>query len=779
MKNNTLLLFSLLLTFWGYSQEGGIKGKVIASNNQELANANIVLLGTSKGTTSDNNGDFELVNVPEGSYVLRCSSIGYTPYETQLRVRAGKIMAMPRIFLREQQEQLSEVVVEGSRNDYSTREPSTSLRLKTQLMQLPQNIQVVSGELIRDQQAFSMMENIARNVSGAQMIEHWGHFARVNMRGFRIPAFRNGMNLQMSWGPLAEDVSMVERIEFVKGPAGFMLAAGEPGGFYNVVTKKPIQKTFAEVSVATGNYNTYRGTVDIGSHTGDGRLQYRLNAMVQSQESHRDFEESSRVSLVPSVTYEFDDRTSVTTEFTYQEAQLPIGAAYVFAPVSVGFGGLDQDFTAIDSNYPDTEIEEIGVTTHFTHSFTPDWEVHAQHAYIRYDQVGFSPWPVSVEENGDIIRGVSIWDALGISNIGQIFLNGRVNTAGISHTILAGFDYNQREYWADWVQGGAIDDLSAPFNIFDPQYGNAIMPVVDRTEGIKTRGVGGNQGINSRGYYLQDEIGFFDDKARLTLAGRYTDANLFAYGSEADATKFTPRIGISIDALPTLAVYGLYDQSFLPQTGLSALGETFDPQEGITLEAGLKKSWFDNRLQTSLSVYRINKENILVADPENINFSVQLGEVQSEGLEFDLQGKITPSLNAVFNYANTDVRITEDTNSENIGTRVAGHARHITNGWFSYSLPEISALKGFAVSLGYQYQADRSSWNWGADNETVLPDYFRLDGGISWQSNHLNIRLNVNNLLDEYLYSGSGYGNYIYWQSEPGINGRLSVTYSF
>jgi iron complex outermembrane receptor protein len=624
-----------------------------------------------------------------------------------------------------------------------------------------------------------MMENITRNVSGAQMIEHWGHFARINMRGFRIPAFRNGMNLLMSWGPLAEDVSMVERIEFVKGPAGFMLAAGEPGGFYNVVTKKPAKKTFAEVSFATGNYNTYRGTADIGGHTGHGKLQYRLNAMVQSQESHRDFEESSRVSLVPSITYEFDDRTSVTTEFTYQEARMPIGAAYVFAPVSVGFGGLDRDFTAIDNNYPDTDIEEIGVTTHFTHSFAPDWEIHGQHAYIRYDQSGFSPWPVSVEENGDIIRGVTIWDALGISNIGQIFLNGRVNTAGISHTILAGFDYNQREYWADWAQGGAIDDPSNPFNIFDPQYGNAIIPEVDRSENIKVRGAGGNQGINSRGYYLQDEIGFLQDKARLTLAGRYTDANLFAYGNQADASKFTPRIGLSVDAFPSLAVYGLYDQSFLPQTGLSAQGQAFDPQEGKALEAGLKKSWFDNRLRTTVSIYRITKENLLVGDPENINFSVQLGEVQSEGLEFDLQGQITPQLNVVLNYANTDVRITEDTNSENIGTRVAGHARHITNGWFSYSLPEYSFLKGFGLSLGYQFQADRSSWNWGADNEAVLPDYFRLDGGLSWQNTHLNIRLNVNNLLDEHLFSGSGYGSYVYWQSEPGINGRLSLTYSF
>lgn len=779
MKNYTFIFIFLLFSAGVIAQEGSIRGRVLNAGSAALPNAHIILLGTAYGTTTHSDGTFEMANIPVGAYVLRTSSVGYRAQESAVEVRTDATTVVPDLRLNEQQEQLSEVVVEGNKNQYLTREPSVSLRLKTELARLPQNIQVVSSDLLQDQQAFTMMESITRNVSGAQMIEHWGHFARINMRGFKIPAFRNGMNLEMSWGPLAEDMSMVERIEFVKGPAGFMLAAGEPGGFYNVVTKKPIEKTFATVSFAGGSFSTYRGTVDVGSHSKDGNLKYRLNAMVQSQESHRDFEESSRVSVVPSVTYDLTDRTSINTEFTYQQAKTPIGSAYVFAPASLGYGSLDRDFTAIDTNYPNTDIEEIGVTTHFSHDFGADWELHAQHAYIRYDQVGFSPWPLSVEENGDIIRGVSIWDALGISNIGQLYLNGAFRTGGIRHTLLAGFDYNQREYWADWAQGGAIDNAANPFNIFAPQYGNAVMPEVDRSEGIKTRGAGGNQGINTRGYYLQDELGFFDDKARLTLAARFTDANIFAYGSYADDSRLTPRIGLSIDVLPTLIAYGLYDQSFFPQTGLSASGTAFDPEEGIALEAGLKKSWFGERLRTSVTAYQITKQNILVGDPDNINFSVQLGEVQSKGVEFDLQGQVTPELNVVLNYANTNVEITEDTVAENIGNRVAGHARHLTNGWFQYSFPEISTLKGFGISLGYQFQADRSSWNWGADNEAELPDYFRLDGGLSWRNNHFNVQVNMYNLLDEFLYSGASYGTYLYWQSEPGINGRLSVTYTF
>ncbi|TRZ42055.1 TonB-dependent siderophore receptor [Robertkochia solimangrovi] len=778
IKQLTLTLF-LMITLIGYSQNGSIKGKVTSENGQPISNVTVRITEITAGTVTDNRGEYQINTIKPGTYTLVFSYIGFYKQEKSVTVSSGITTSLPTVILKESEESLEEVVVSTDKNKYSNNEPSNSLRLNTSLMETPQNIQILSKALLEDQQTLSIMENVTRNVSGAQMIEHWGHFARINMRGFRIPAFRNGMNVEMTWGPLAEDMSMVERIEFVKGPAGFMMAAGQPGGFYNVVTKKPTLQNIGEISFTGGSFNTYRGTVDYAGHTNNGKFQYRINGMLQSEESFRDFEKSQRYSIVPSLKYEFTDRTSLTTEFTYQSADMPIGAAYVFAPSSAGYGSLDRDFTSIDNNYPNTDIEEYSLLSILRHEFNDNWSVQAQYTMFRYDQEGFSPWPWSVEENGDIIRGVSIWDALGDMNLAQVFVNGKFNTGSISHKVLGGFDYNEKEYWADWAQGGAIDATDDPFNIYNPVYGKAVMPEVDRSQDIKVRGEGGHQGLINRGLYVQDEIGFLQDKIRLTLAGRYTDADIYAYGSGAKADKFTPRIGISADILPTLTVYGLYDESFYPQYGISATGQSFDPEESDDIEGGIKKTWFEGKLNTSFTVYQITKNNLLVSDPENINFSIQLGQVQSKGVEFDMQGQITPEFNVVLNYANTNVEITEDTNPDNIGNRVAGHAKHITNGWFNYNFNENTALKGFGISLGYQYQIDRSSWNWGAENESELPDYFRLDGALTWKSKKFDVRLNVNNILDEYLYSGSNYGSYLYWQAEPGINGRISVTYRF
>jgi iron complex outermembrane recepter protein len=675
---------------------------------------------------------------------------------------------------------LHEVSVNGSSNKFLVTKPSSNLRLKTELTKIPQNIQVVSSEALKSQGITNMMENVTRNVSGAQMIEHWGHFARINMRGFKLPAFRNGMNVEMPWGPLSEDMSMVESIEFVKGPSGFMMSAGEPGGFYNVVTKKPTKKTINEISLTGGNFNAFRGSFDSGGAlTEDGKFQYRVNGMYQSAESNREFEKNSRYSFVPSFKYEFSDKTSLTTEFTYQKAKQMIGAAYVFAPASSGFGSLSRNFTNIDKGYPTTNIEELSLLTNFNHKFNEKWSLDIQYMYMQSNQIGASIWFANMANNGDLLRYVNIWDAYNRNELAQIYTNGEFTTGSLTHKIMGGFDTRNLSYYADWNQGGIIDNPAAPFNVFNPIYGNAIFPTFDRSKSIKERGAANHQGINYYSFYAQDEIWTLNNRLRVTLASRFVEGNVFAYTQNGKKARFTPRFGVSYDILSNFTIYALYDQSFMPQAGANFEKKAFDPEVATDIEAGLKKSWFKDKLKTSLTAFQITKENILVGDPNNPNNTIQLGEVQSKGIEFDMQGQITPELNIILNYANTNVEITKDTDPTKIGTKVAGFSKHMTNGWLNYNFRNTSFFKGFGTSIGYQYQVDRSSWDWGADNDSNLPDYFRLDGALTWKNNHFTITANVNNLLNKFLYSGAASGTAVYWQSEPGINGRLTLSYKF
>ncbi|SHJ20435.1 TonB-dependent siderophore receptor [Pseudozobellia thermophila] len=764
----------LLICSMALAQNTSVQGKVTDTDNNPLPYVTVRIANTDTGTTTDENGAYSFRNISKNTVTLVFSSIGMKTAKKTITLSETGITRVPPVVMTEQQELLDEVIVEGHKDKYLEREPSQSLRLQTELVKLPQNIQVISDDLLKDQQVTSIMDGLTRNVSGVTMLEHWGHFARINMRGFRLPAFRNGINVQDSWGPLSEDMNTVERVEFVKGPAGFMMAAGEPGGFYNVVTKKPTEEFIARASISAGSFDFYRGTVDLGGKLSEnGKLLGRFNAMYQTSDSHRGNEDVTRYGIAPSLTYRFSDKTSITTEMNLQQAESYIGSAYVFAPADAGYASLDRDFKFTNDDYPVTDIQEVTFFTNLDHEFSENWSLHGQLAYLRYDQVGNSTWLSSMAENGDAVRYTSKWDALSIGKYAQLYVNGQFNTFGLSHKVMGGFDYSDKSYWADWNELSIVD-TATPFNIYNPVYGESPATNFDRSLPIQERNGGTPYGASIlRSYYAQDEIGLFDERIRLTLAGRYS--NLYTQGKAETDDVVTPRIGISADIIPSLTFYALYDQSFLPQSGISASGEALnDPVNGKDLEGGLKGSFFDGRLRTSLGVYKINKDKILVGDPAypNDNFSIYSGEIESKGIEFDLQGEIATGLNLILNYANTNVK-------DKSGTLQAGHSKHVTNGWLNYGFDPLGKLKGFGISLGYQYQVDRSTWAWAADNQSDLPDYFRLDGALSWQNPHFRVQFNINNILDEYLYAGANYGSYLYWQSEPGINGRLTIAYTF
>ena len=784
MKFSLLLLLTILLCQQAFAQTGAIIGSIKTADGKAAAHVNIGLKGTTQGASTDEEGRYEINNVPAGTYTLVASYVGLERQEVSVSIESNETTLAPAIALKERHEKLQEVTVRSTRQEkYVADVPSRTLRLQTPLLETPQNIQVVTGEMIEDQQAIDMLETVTRNVSGAQMIEHWGNFARINVRGFNVPAFRNGMNVQMPWGPLAEDMAIVERIEFVKGPAGFLLSSGEPGGLYNVVTKKPTLLQQNEVTFTAGSFNTLRSTLDVGGQLHqDGSLLYRLNVMGLTKGAHRNYEFNKRYTIAPSLKYALNERTSVTAEYIYQYSQMSlIGAAYVFSPA--GFGDLPRNFTLAEPNIDPSNIREHNVFVNLTHKINNNWEVTAQLGYLNYEQVGSSLWVDSVSATGDIFRTLSSFDGLNESKLGQVFVNGDARTGIIHHKILAGLDLGQKDYYADWWQSGRIGG-SQPFNIYELQYGVRAdsLPVFDREQSIRKRATsGGYPAITGQRYsslYLQDELAFFENRVRLTLAGRYTAYRGWSYGATTEDQVVTPRLGLSVSVTENTSVYGLYDQSFLPQSGADAQGKAFVPVRAKNLEAGIKRAWADGRWNATLGAYRITKDNVLTADPENPMFSIQLGQVQSTGLEFDVQGEVVEGLQVILNYANTEVVVTEDTDESLIGNRIAGHARHMTNGWLQYRFQN-TTLKGIGLSLGYQYQADRSSWNWGANNESVLPNYFRLDGAVSWESDDVNVSLNVNNLLNDYLYSGSAYADFYYWQTEPGTNFRLNVAYTF
>ena len=787
-----LLVAALGCSFNLAAQNGSVEGTITTADGVTAEGVTVQINALKKYAVTNNKGNYHLKNIQAGNWEMIISLVGNKQFTQNITVQEGQRIKADIQLTVESKDLESVVVVADGRSSLKVNKTSASLRLQTPLLELPQNIQVVTPKALSDQQIISMSDGLVRNVSGAVRMEHWGDlYTNISMRGAQVQAFRNGFNVVASyWGPLTEDMSFVERIEFVKGPAGFMLSNGDPSGLYNVVTKKPTGQAKAEASLTVGSWGLYRSTLDLDGKLGkNGKLLYRLNLAAQNKASFRAFEENDRYSVAPVIFYQVDDKTKVTAEYTYQFAKMSdLGSYYVFGPGK--YATLPQNFTMMVPGLAPTKINDQTFLVNLEHQINNDWKFTAQATYLKYNQVGSSLWPSVVNPNGTVIRSVGIWDAQSNMTLAQAFINGKVKTGKVLHKLLGGLDMGNKEYLADWGQSHLLDSANGgEFDPAHPNYGTPVngFPSFDRSVSLRARAqkAGGLISQQYTAVYVQDEMAFFNDKLRLTVAGRYTDLSQSVYGGSPDKAKhFTPRAGLSYSISKTMSAYALYDQAFTPQSGRLTNGGKVKPITGNNQEIGLKKDWGHGTWNTTIAAYRILKENELTADPNapvNSGLSIVPGQKVSHGMEFDLRGKLAPGLTLTANYAYTESKVTrvaEGVTFLKVGDLVPGYSTHTANTWLSYALQD-GPLRNLGFSAGFSFQGNRrTEWEFSSER---LPDYFKLDGGISWDNNKLRVSANVFNILDKYLYSGSLYSylNAYYWQAEASRNVRLQIAYKF
>jgi iron complex outermembrane recepter protein len=767
------------------AQTGSVTGSIKTSDGQPAAYVNVSLKGTSKGATTDTEGNFRIEKIKAGSYTVVATFVGLVTRTENIQVSDNQETQVS-FTLEEDGQELKEIVVTANPSQYVSDYPSVSLRLKTPLLETPQNIQVVNSQVLKDQQIFDMREGIIRNVSGATQSEHWETYARIVMRGARITSFRNGMNVSSSWGPLTEDMSVVDRIEFVKGPASFMLAAGEPSGFYNVVTKKPTGVTKNELGMAIGSFGTYRGTLDFdGKLDKEGKILYRLNLMGQQKGTHRKYEFNNRVTVAPVIKFQINPKTSLTLEYTLQHISMsPIGGAYAYSPNALA--DLPVDFSTLEANMRATTAKDQSVFVTFSHALNEQWRFTGQLAYQRFDQLGESLWPGGFQPGTDIlVRGMGIWDVLGLVKVGQFFVNGDLETGPLKHRILAGIDLGDNTSFQDYWSSGTF---GADFHVYDPVYGQVAgsdYPAFDRSRDIRERGTVAS--VQYSAFYFQDEIHVIEDKLRVTLGARYTDTDDVSYENNTVKDRLTPRVGASYSITKNLSAYGVFDNAFIPQPGATYDGTPFKPLVGENFEVGLKRDWLNGQWTATLAAYQITKNNVLTTDPDHQFFSIQLGETRTRGIELDVRGQIIEGLNITANYAYTDGKTTKDQTPDFVGDQLAGTDKHIANAWIRYQFQN-GAVKGLGLSVGASHASGRTAW-YAAYDKTIdpaMPNYTRFDAAISYQLDKISLSLNINNVLNERVVSGAFYNwpsaeldPFYYSQSEAMRNYRLSVGYKF
>lgn len=681
---------------------------------------------------------------------------------------------------------LQQVVILASPiKHYNTQNLSNGLRLGTDLLQVPQNIQVIDISVLKNQFALNMTEGVTRNVSGTFREElHNGISSDIYSRGGYINPQRNGVDLRpILKGPLGDDVSVIESIEFVKGPSAFMSSLGDPAGSYNIVTKKPQGKTRKTFTLTQGSFGLIRGEADLeGIADDDNKLLYRVNLMGMHKSGFIKHDNHDRILIAPSLKYNFDKNTSLTAEYIYQRLNYAMLSEAQISPY--GFGSLPSDFSITDPSARPYKAQDHSAFLNFDKKFSDNWSWNSQLANIYAQSAGAMFWVYGKnEENPDILDRYYVYDGMKYNTFSaQSFVRGTFNTGAVSHRLLAGIDFNLKHNKTQdtWNTATTI----YPLDISNPVYANV----------INDNGIGGNFDSENvidqvdnitkgRLYYISpyvmDEVGLLNDRLMINAGLRLTrsDAHFNEYGDKNDNSDWvlSPRAGANYSVTKTFKIYGLYDNSFMPQIGKTNDGKALKPIKGHSFELGLKNQWFNNAFSTTLSAYHITRSNTVINDPFT-NEYYQTGENKAKGIEFDIRGRIFNGFYLIANYAYTDAKITkDDKNPDLVGQATPNRVKHIQNTWIEYEIP-CKALQGLSVSMGYQYLIGRSERFTSADPQK-MKDLFRADAGIAYTRNKISVNLMVNNVFNSHQYStGWKKSDMYYWVQLAPINYRCAVT---
>jgi iron complex outermembrane receptor protein len=686
--------------------------------------------------------------------------------------------------------------------DYVLPKATAGTKTNTPVMETPLNVQVISKQVLKDQQVISL-DKALRNVSGVTTsgtTSLQGGFTpntgqSLFLRGFKTDTiFRNGFRMDGNTFGNGAQFANIESVEVLKGSAAILYGRVEPGGMVNTVTKQPRATPYYSLNQQFGSYDLYRTSIDAtGPLTKDDTLLYRVNTSFQSNNSYRDLVSGENVFFAPTLKWNISPRTQATLEFEYNR-QLSSAATEVL-PVKKGkIVDIPHHLNFGERN--PVKTENIFVGFNWSHQFNDDWSIKHQIAFKEQDSLqGLSAYPIDF--NAFVPNKVGRFVNFGRSTTDTVATNldltGHFKTWGLEHTLLLGGDYYRFDSFSDNSFGHLFSLIGipgfAPGSFID--FNNPIHPGSNFDSTVDGRQTG-IVGTDNYGLYLQDQIKLpYDVHVMGGLRYQYVhstsknaDTTLDASGAFApnppqtdDAV--TPRVGLLWQPKKWLSLYSNYVENFGANTGVrtfvqgSIVGKPVPAQSGQQWEVGTKIELFDGRLRASLAYYDLKKQNVPVSDFEQTHqcgggpgsCNLLAGEVRSRGPELDIQGEILPGWKVIATYANQDVRITKGTeNSANNptssisfipGNRLQYVPRNVGSFWTTYEVQQ-GDLKSFKIGGGVNLEDSRV--NTRNDQKSTGFVLVGLMTGYSFdlgKQAKINLQLNIDNLLNKNYYTNT------------------------
>ncbi|MDQ9094164.1 TonB-dependent siderophore receptor [Pseudoalteromonas haloplanktis] len=670
---------------------------------------------------------------------------------------------------------LETITVTGSFTVNEVVDTATGLGLT--LRETPQSVTVITKQQIQDQALDTIIDTVNSAVGvSSEAFDNVRN--NLSSRGFEISNYQIdevpiAWSLAANSGETISDVSIYERVEFVRGATGLLTGVGDPSASINLVRKHATSTELTgNVSAAIGSWDNREIKADIATGLNDsGSVRGRVVAKYEESDSHMDLYQDETKVLYGVIEADLTENTLIRFGGSYQK-NTPTSPTWGNLP---GFytDGTKTDWeisktTATDWSEWDTENTNLFVN--LNHVLSNGWELVANYNKIKYMKESklVYLWGTVDKETGEGL-GSSLYKSKGDSDQDSIDfqLKGDYSFFSQQHEFVLGALYsNQSTVSTSYETLGDIADVGNFFewdgSFAEPTWGDEEIVDVDMD-------------TEQKGLYGATRLSM-SDSFKVIVGGRIASwerkgSNYSVDTEFGDTGVFIPYTGALYDLTQNHRVYISYTEIFKPQSAQDRNGDFLAPIEGKSYEAGLKSSFLDDMFHTNLALYTIEQDNVAQADPGyiipgTINSQAQRAAegATSRGFEFEVVGQPVDGWNINAGYSQFEA---EDADDVKVNTQMPRKQFKL---FTTYRL--ISLHPDLTIGGGINWQ----SKTYGQSVEQGAYALVNFMARYDINSN-MQVQLNVNNLLDEEYYSRvASRDQYRYGVPK---NYNLSFNYSF
>jgi catecholate siderophore receptor len=692
------------------------------------------------------------------------------------------------------------IVVIGQREEYGVKSTSTATKTETDVKDIPQALTVISESQIEDQQLRSIAD-VLYFVPGATPGTGESNRDQITLRGNNTTAdfFVNGIRDDVQY---FRDFYNVDRVEVLKGPNAMIFGRGGGGGIVNRVTKRSSFGAHRQLMAAGDSYGGVRFTGDVDQPLGEG-VGLRVNGMYENGDSFRRHVDLERYAINPTISFQAGPDTRIDLSYEYLHdrrttdrgvpSDMRAGVAGTVDNPLKPLDGFDKTFFGDpDKSYAkaDVHIGQLAVEHRISDSLT----LRNRTLYGNYDKFYQNVFPNGVASAVNTVALSAYNDSTDRKNLfSQTDLIWENRLGGIDQTLLFGFEVGRQKsrqrrlngFFQPGDSGSLTVPLSDPTVDADVEFlpfntGGGCLPNVSTanctpTNFVKTR-------ANVAAVYVQDQIKLspmFEIIAGLRFDRFELDVTNLNNGAEFGRTDnlWSPRLGLIFKPLENLSLYASYSRSYLPQSGdqfsgLALNTQTLKPERFDNYELGAKWEPVEGLLATA-AIYRLDRTNTRVANPNGDGTFLLSGEQRSRGIELGLERSISDNWQVSAGYAWQKAEVTERTTAcdpEIEPCRVPLVPKHSFSLWSRYDFS-----KQFGAGLGV---IARSKSFASIGNKVELPGYARVDAALFYAlTDNIEAQVNVENIFGADYFATAHSDNNI----APGAprNVKAAVRFNF